>query len=67
MILYNKVKDCNKVLNHLLIEIKPRIKFAEEKLRSNYAIFSCKPEKTPKNNIIGGVKLTLVTGINLFY
>jgi hypothetical protein len=66
MILYNKTKDCNKVLNHLLVEVKAMKEPAEEKLRSNYAIFG-RHGKTPKNNIIGELKLTHVTRNSLLY
>lgn len=49
-----KPKDCNKVLEHILYQIKPSIKHGEERLRAYYAII----EKSKlKDDVVGEIDI----------
>lgn len=49
-----KPKDCTKILEYLLYQIKPSMKYGEEKLRTYYAILS---KATLKDDIVGEIKI----------
>ena len=49
-----KPKDCTKILEYLLYQVKPSMKYAEEKLRTYYAILN---KATLKDDVVGEIKI----------
>lgn len=50
----SKPKDCTKILEYLLYQIKPSMKHGEEKLRTYYSILN---KATFKDDVVGEVKI----------